>query len=684
MRDPRFDLLFEPVPIGPKVARNRFYQVPHCNGLGYREPRALAAMRGAKAEGGWAVVCTEEVEVHPASEVSPSIEGRLWSAQDIPAHALVVEAIQSHGALAGIELVYNAPRPNHVSRIPPAGVRAGPVIADTLEPTWCRAMDAHDIADVRRWHANAARRAREAGYDLVYCYAGHGLTLAQQFLSRHTNDRTDAYGGSLENRARFLRELIEATREAIGPSCALPVRIAVDAGDTGLERAEIEDVIGLLDPLVDLWDFCMSSWPADSQTARFAPEAYQDDVVRGLKALSRKPVVGVGRFTSPETMRAQVRDGVLDFIGAARPSIADPLLPNKIAEGRFDDIRECIGCNICVASDVQTIPIRCTQNPSMGEEWRRGWRPEALRPKKSAARILVVGAGPAGLEAALGLGLRGYDVLLADAARTLGGRARREARLPGLSSYARVADWREGQIAKLAGVEVYRGSLMGPDDIVALDVAHVVIATGATWRRDGLGRAHPQGLRLAPNATILTPDAVLDGAAPTGDVLVYDDDHGHLPSAIAEHLARAGARVTLATPAPLVSYWTQVTLEQPAIERRLIETGVTLRTRVRAREIAPGFVALVDDLTGAVEERAATTVVLATGRAPNRSLFDALARLRTAGDVRLASLDLIGDACAPSLIANAVFAGRAFAEGFGDAPDRDAPPFRRLTARTEG
>jgi dimethylamine/trimethylamine dehydrogenase len=281
--------------------------------------------------------------------VSPSIEGRLWSAEDIPAHVLVVESIHARGALAGIELVYNAPRPNHVSRLPPAGVRSAPVIADTLEPTWCRAMDAHDIADVRRWHANAARRAREAGYDLVYCYAGHGLTLAQHFLSRHTNDRTGSYGGALENRARFLRVLIGATRDAIGPECALPVRIAVDEGEAGLERAEIEDVIAMLDPLVDLWDFCMSSWPADSQTARFASEGYQDAYVRGLKALSAKPVVGVGRFTSPETMRAQVQSGALDFIGAARPLIADPLLPRKIFEGRFDDIRECIGCNICVA-----------------------------------------------------------------------------------------------------------------------------------------------------------------------------------------------------------------------------------------------------------------------------------------------------------------------------------------------
>jgi dimethylamine/trimethylamine dehydrogenase len=330
---------------------------------------------------------------------------------------------------------------------------------------------------------------------------------------------------------------------------------------------------------------------------------------------------------------------------------------------------------------MQAIPIRRTQNPSIGEEWRRGWRPEALRPKTSDARILIVGAGPAGLEAALGLGLRGHEVLLAEASRELGGRARREAMLPGLSTYARVADWREGQIAKLDAVQVFRESRLGADDIAALDVAHVAIATGAAWRRDGAGRAHPNGLCIAPEALILTPDDVLDGAAPTGDVFVYDDDHGHLASAIAERLARAGARVTFATPAPLAAYWTQVTLEQMAIARRLVQAGVSILTRTRVAAIAADHASLIDDVTGAPSSRAASAFVLATGRAPNVTLHHELKARMAAGEIQLNSLDLIGDACAPSLIANAVFAGRAYAEDFGEPRDRDLPPFARLPDR---
>src|SRR6201999_2191716 len=159
--------------------------------------------------------------------------------------------------------------------------------------------------------------------------------------------------------------------------------------------------------------------------------------VRGLKQLTSKPVVGVGRFTSPDPMVRMVRSGVLDLIGAARPSIADPFLPRKIEEGRLEDIRECIGCNVCVTGDWTMTPIRCTQNPSMGEEWRRGGHPERFRPAGSDSKVLVVGAGPAGLEAAMALGKRGYEVVLAEAGRELGGRVLRAARLPGLAARIR-------------------------------------------------------------------------------------------------------------------------------------------------------------------------------------------------------------------------------------------------------
>ena len=165
-RDPRYDILFEPVRIGPVVARNRFYQVPHCAGMGHRHPAAAAAMRAVKAEGGWAVVCTEECEIHPTSEFSPYSEARLWDDRDVPALAQMTEAVHHHGALAGIELAYNGhAAPNRTSREIPLSPSGGVVEAD--DPVQARAMDKEDIRNLRRWHREAALRAKAAGFDIV-------------------------------------------------------------------------------------------------------------------------------------------------------------------------------------------------------------------------------------------------------------------------------------------------------------------------------------------------------------------------------------------------------------------------------------------------------------------------------------------------------------------------------------
>jgi dimethylamine/trimethylamine dehydrogenase len=288
-----------------------------------------------------------------------------------------------------------------------------------FDPVQSRAMDKEDIRDLRRLHRQAALRAKRAGYDLIYVYAGHGLGIFQHFLSRATNQRTDEYGGSLENRARLLREVVTETKDAVGDTCAVPVRIAMNEflGADGLEPAEVEDAIAMMAELPDLWDLSLSSWSKDSQTSRFSEEGFQEPYIKGVKKLTTKPVVGVGRYTSPDSMVRVIRQGIMDMIGAARPSIADPFLPRKIEDGRLDDIRECIGCNICVTGDYTKTPIRCTQNPTMGEEWRRGWHPERIRSKGTDAHILIIGAGPAGLEAGRALGQRGYQVTIADRRR---------------------------------------------------------------------------------------------------------------------------------------------------------------------------------------------------------------------------------------------------------------------------
>jgi len=681
--DNPFDILFQPVPIGPVIAPNRFYQVPHCNGMGYRRPRALAAMRGIKAEGGWGVVCTEETEIHHTSDLSPYIEGRLWDDGDIPALQLMTEAVHQHGSLAGIELTYSGQHASGLfSRLPGMGPRSVKV---DFSPWQSRRMDKEDIRNVRRWHREAALRAKRAGFDLIYCYAGHDLSLAMHFLLPRYNDRTDEYGGSLENRVRFLRELIEATKEAVGDTCAVAVRLAVDEllgkdgithqGEGGLShQGEGYDIVAMLAELPDLWDVNVSGWENDSATSRFEKEAYQEKYIAFVKGLTSKPVVGVGRYTSPESMVSAVRRGVLDFIGAARPSIADPFLPQKIREGRVEDIRECIGCNICVTGDHLGVPIRCTQNPTMGEEWRRGWHPEIVSSQKSDSRVLVIGGGPAGLECARTLGQRGYPVELTEARRELGGRVTLESQLPGLSEWRRVVDWRLTQIEKMPNVALYPGSLMAAEDVLEAGIPNVIIATGATWRRDGIGQSRWQPIPGHDFPQIYTPDDLMAGKFPTGRVLIFDDDHFYLGGVLAELLVQQGCRVSLVTAAPLVSYWTKNTLEQERIHKRLIHLGVELHTQNVLDSIHAGSAITAHTVSRIEENLSCNAVLLLTDRIPNDWLYQELKPALEAG--RLASLRVIGDAAAPHIIAQAVYSGHLAAREFDETPV-NGTPFRR-------
>jgi dimethylamine/trimethylamine dehydrogenase len=671
-----FDILFEPVKIGPVTAPNRFYQVPHCNGFGHRMPQGLAAMRGMKAEGGWGAVCTEEVEIHHSSDLSPYFEGRLWSDDDIPALALMAEAVHQHGALAGIQLAYNGINASNLySRTPALAPRSMGVIgASGWEPIQSRSMDKEDIRNARQWHRQAALRAKRAGFDIIYCYAAHGMTLPIQFIIRRFNDRTDEYGGSLENRARFLREIIEDTRDAVGDTCAVAVRFAVDEllGEDGItHQGEGHDVVAMLAELPDLWDVNISGWSNDSTLSRFCKAGHQEPYIQFVKGLTSKPVVGVGRYTTPDAMVSAIKRGVLDLIGAARPSIADPFLPAKIRQNRVEDIRECIGCNICVTGDTRYVPIRCTQNPTMGEEWRRGWHPEIIAPKKSEEEILVVGGGPAGLEAARALGQRGYRVTLTEARRELGGRVLHESALPGLIEWRRVVDWRLTQLEKMKNVEMYRSSPMTASDILESGIPNVLIATGAAYRRDGIGRTLWKPISGHDQKHVFTPDDIFSGKSPSGQVIIYDDDHYILGGLLAELCAQNSCRVTLVTPAPLVSYWTQFTLEQERVEQRLRSLGVTLLPRHTLARIGADSVSVIDGISNAEAVLPSESIILVTDRIPNDGLYRELQPALAEG--KLHSLRIIGDAEAPNLIAQAVFSGHLAAREFDEAPVEGTP-----------
>ncbi|MFG1401419.1 oxidoreductase [Xanthobacter sediminis] len=685
MRDARYDILFEPRQIGPLTAKNRFYQVPHCNGGGYRDPSAAAAMRGIKAEGGWGVIFTEQTEMHHTSEITPFIELRLWEDKDIPGLRRMSEAMKTQGALAGIQLAYSGINgPNFYTKEVPLAPSALPIRTFTNDPVQARALDRADIRNLRRWFVNAARRSKLAGFDLICLYGAHGFGIFQHFLSRATNQRTDEYGGSLENRSRFAQEVVADIRDAVGDTMALTMRVSLDEsiGALGFSNAEVRDYVAMNADLPDLWDLAHGTWEDCSGPSRFKEEGAQEALVKGIRELSSRPVVGVGRFTSPDVMARMIRQGVLDFIGCARPSIADPFLPKKVEEGRIEDIRECIGCNICITGDMTMSISRCTQNPTFMEEWRKGWHPERMNPKGESRSVLVVGAGPAGLEATRALALRGYDVALAEAGTVLGGRLARERLLPGLSAWGRVVDYRQYQISQRPNVETYFDSRLSADDILAFGFEHVAIATGARWRGDGVARQHVVPMPIDPAMPLWTPDDVMAGSHPEDlsgrTVVVYDDDHYYMGGVMAEVMARAGANVILVTPSAYVSDWTRNTLEQGAIHARLAGLGVDIRLNTGVTAIGAGVVETNCVYTDARRPLACDGVVMVASRISQDGLYrDLLARAAEWADAGIRSVKLFGDAAAPAPIAWATYAGHRYAREL-DTPDPgDALPFRR-------
>lgn len=675
--NPRYEILFEPVRIGPVTAPNRFYQTPHATGMGHLKPQSSAALRSVKAEGRWGVVSTEYCSIHPSSDDSPFGFLSLWDEDDVRDLAHTADAIHAHGSLAAVELWHGGAHANNrLTREPMIAPSAQP--PKFVQPGGARAMGRQDIREFRRWQREAAIRAKRAGFDIVYCYAGHDY-LPFQFLSRRTNRRSDEYGGSLENRVRLLREMIEDTKDAVGATCAVAVRLAVDElhGPFGItSQGEGREIIEMLAELPDLWDINVAgALGNDSKSSRFSLEGYQEEHVAFVKTLTTKPVVSVGRFTSPDTMVGQIRRGIQDFIGAARPSIADPFLPRKIFEGREDEIRECIGCNICRSANNEAVPLRCTQNPTIGEEWRRGWHPEKVARKSSEARVLVIGGGPAGLECALTLGRRGYGVMLAEAGNVLGGRVSRESTLPGLGAWARVRDHRVHMLSKYDAVEIYPGSRLNAEDVLSLGVDHVVLATGSFWRRDGIGSSVDMPVEIAASPSILTPDDIFAGAAVVGPVLVYDDEHYFMGGALAEKFRLAGNDVAIATPLPVVSSWTQMTDEQFFVQKRLMDSGVDVLLSQSLFSAAEGVAEFACAYTGRITRRDFGTLVLVTGRIADHGLFEELSAAAEGARGSVRSITRIGDCLAPSSIADAVHSGHKFARQL-DLPAEAAVPLR--------
>jgi dimethylamine/trimethylamine dehydrogenase len=436
---------------------------------------------------------------------------------------------------------------------------------------------------------------------------------------------------------------------------------------------------------VDLWDVTVGSWPEDSGTSRYYPEGHERPWAHRVREATVKPVVAVGRYTSPDLMAEVIRSGAVDLIGSARQAIADPFLPRKIAEGRLDEIRECTGSNICILREETFRHVGCVQNATAGEEYRRDWHPESFPAAAGAHRsVLIVGAGPAGMECAVVLGKRGFAAVhLVEAEPEIGGRLRSARRLPTLGDWGRIIDWRAVQLARLPGVQVITGRRLTARDVLEYGADLVVIATGSAWRGDGVQPGYPDPMPGADPGLphVLTPEQACAGKRPAGPrVVVYDTDGYYVAPGVAEMLAADGFTVTVVTTFDVLSPVSDETLEGDMLRAHLHRAGVSVRHATTITQVGAGSVA-GHDRYGEPWSAACDGVVLVTQQASQDTLYRELAgdeaALTAAG---IGGLYRIGDAVAPRMISEAIFDGHRLAREIdGEDPGQPAP-YRRERA----
>jgi 2,4-dienoyl-CoA reductase-like NADH-dependent reductase (Old Yellow Enzyme family) len=653
------DVLWQPIEIGNVTLKNRVWVSAH--DAGYSEDNILSdryvAYLEERAKGGAGTVLPGVQIVHPSGSAAYGNGMDGWRPEVVEQYRKLSDAVHRHGTKVFLQIGHWGAEGDagqlldaQHELLAPSGIRS---IVSGQEP---RTIEANDIEAIIAGYVQTAANAQDGGVDGVEIHAGHGYLICQ-FLSPLTNQRTDEYGGSVENRCRFMLEVTRAIKERCGADFPIGTRISLDelmdlpggiTADEGEEVVRVLHASGLFSyfSVTGGNSHTVHKWiaPMTSEShANFVPLAAR------VKKLVDVPVITVGRITEITQAAEIVRRGDADIVAMTRAHIADPEIVSKASSGRVDEIRPCIGVNQgCLRRIARGQMISCTQNPVTGREsqWGAGSVTPAAVPKK----VLVVGGGPSGLKSAELAARRGHEVVLIEQADALGGQLRYASRLPHRAEWAIMVRTLERAVAR-HGVDVRLNTEATVDLIEELGADEIVVATGSRFARTGFTPVRGDRATIPGLEDPLDPLEVIDDPERCGErVLIVDDKGDYVPLGLAEILVTAGHTVEIVSRHFFIGEGTLLTGDLMWAVPRLAAAGVKFTPQTLVEQVDGTEVTLLDMWTFTPRVQEADTVVLCMGKLPTVQLYK---------DLRLGgrSVHRIGDCVAPRGVDEASYEG---------------------------
>lgn len=656
-----FQYLFTPLKIGPVTVRNRLMSTSHATLMGETNPKwgepglygeRYAYYQAERAKGGIGLIIFGQTAVHPTTSYELMNTSIAYDERAIPGFKLATDMIHQHGAKVFNQLFHSGL--NNSGKHSKLPVWAPSPVPSALMGETPKVMEIEDIKEMVEYYGISAENSKAGGFDGVEIHASHGY-LPQQFLSPFSNQRTDEYGGSLENRMRFLLEVIERIRKGIGNEMALGVRLCGDElTPGGLTLDDSVEIAGNLAASGKIDYLSISLGNVSTATGvvvppMYMPQGYGVYAAAAIKeAVDNIPVFCVGRITDPLHAEKILADGQADMVGMTRAHIADPEVGNKAREGRLDEIRQCVGCcQDCFGNVLTGATAGCTQNPEAGDEKELGMG--TLTPAPQKKKVMIIGGGRSGMEAARLAASRGHEVVIYEKSDKLGGQLNLACKLPGRDEMESIIRWPQDELKRL-NVKVILNKEVTAQLVEEEKPDVVVVATGSRLLRTGANGLNPLGIPGSERKNVYTVEDVLLGRAEIGQKVLIFDSEGHIKApGIAELLADRGKQVEIITDKPFMGMFLD-SLTMMAVQQRVGSKGIRITPFSTVIGIEENTATVLNFFTQEVQMREVDTVVLVTGSEANEELY-----LTLKNNVK--ELYRVGDCVAPRTVDRAIHDG---------------------------